>query len=986
MLKKLLADFAAPGVEFRGAPFWSLNGKLDGSRMREEIRTFREMGFGGFFFHSRSGMATPYLSEEWFHYVNVAADEAEKCGLQMWIYDEDRWPSGSAGGIVTQDARYKVRYLVCHTSDVSDGTPVVGRFAASFDGETLTSYRSLGEREAAKANETLLVFCLHPGADDPWFNGSCYIDTLNPLAVNEFVNTTHEAYLKHCGKYFNSVVRGFFSDEPNFNSFPGGRTLPWTENFAETFQKACHYDIRSALPELVFPIKKAVSKARLDFRRHLTDRFDAAFGKTVGDWCQKHDLVFTGHLLGEDTLSKAARNTGSPMRFYREMQMPGIDVLTEHALVFNTVKQCVSVARQLGMPRRLTECYGCTGWDFSFAGYRATVEWQYALGINFRCLHHAHYTLEGLGKRDYPASISGHSPWAKQFRAVEDYFARLGAVLTKGNEVTKLLVIHPAESAFSRIVGTAETLENQKLTDLTNFLLSHQIDFDFGDEEILAQKGESRGNTLRVGNAAYFAVLIPEMATLRATTLEMLQKFVRNGGKVFYCGDAPEYLDGETSSLPQEVYRNFASFDEKALILAVAPDLQLTENGEAVTSCLALQKEGENFSTLYLVNTGCAFPSDPMAAPLVAKRTVGHLKMQVQWRVPENFKLYQLDAETGKIYRKNFTRQRDKITFPCPLGALESALFLATQEEITAALPEKVDISAAFTPLPQTAAAVTLEEENLLVLDRLQCVADGRKIEGETYLQIDAELKKLCGVTGNIQPWCKKQETPKHTFQLEMRYRFSCETLPEKGIFLVLENPELYEIVLNGNAVAPQNCGFWCDRAIVKIALPAEFFRQGKNELHLKRRYDETTPGLESLFLLGNFGVKEDVLTAPVKRLKYGDWTKQQLPYYAGNIVYKIELPEGTKAIRFPAVGGAAVENTETGEIKMLPPFTMETCGTTTLKIRILGSRRNAFGPFYRNDRHQPMRRGAPQDFFALECEEKQLVPGGILLPPEICR
>ncbi len=986
MLKELLADFAAPGVEYRGAPFWSLNGKLEETQMREEIRAFREMGFGGFFFHSRSGMATPYLSGEWFHYVNVAADEAEKCGLQMWIYDEDRWPSGSAGGIVTRDARYKVRFLICHTGEVADDTPVVGRFAASFNGESLTGYRPLKKEEKPDANETQLTFHLHLGADDPWFNGACYLDTLNPLAVNEFVNTTHEAYLKHCGKYFNRVIRGFFSDEPNFNSFPGDRTLPWTENLAETFQKTFHYDIRAALPELVFPTKKPISKARLDFRRHLTARFDAAFGKTIGDWCKKHALVFTGHLLGEDTLSKAARNAGSPMRFYREMQMPGIDLLTEHALVFNTAKQCVSVARQLGMPRRLTECYGCTGWDFSFAGYRALGEWQYALGINFRCLHHAHYTLEGTGKRDYPASISRHSPWAKQFRAVENYFARLGAVLSKGNEVAKLLVVHPIESAFSRIVGTAEVPENQKLTALTNFLLSHQFDFDFGDEEILAQKGKIVPKMLCVGNAAYQVVLVPEMATIRATTLEMLQNFARNGGKVFYCGDAPEYLDGTLSSLPQEIYRGFVPFDETTLSDAVAPDFQLTQKGEAATSCLALQKEGKDFSTLYLVNTGCEFPADPMAAPRVAERTIRCLDLQVQWRVPENFKLYQLDAETGRIYRQNFTRQRDKIAFPCPLGALESALLLATQEEIADALPAKAEVLPAFTPLPQTVAAVTFEEENVLVLDQLQCFADGQEIKGKTYLQIDAELKTLCGVTEDIQPWCKKPGVPKHTFQLEMRYEFFYETLPEKEMFLALENLELYAITLNGNAVAPQICGFWCDRAIVKVALPTGFFREGKNELRLKRRYDETTPGLESLFLLGDFGVKEDALTAPVKYLKYGDWTKQELPHYAGNIVYEIELPEGTKSIRFPAVGGAAVENVETGEIKMLPPFTMETCGATTLKIRILGSRRNAFGPFYRDDHHQPMRRGAPGDFFALEREEKLLVPGGILLPPEICR
>lgn len=31
--------------------------------------------------------------------------------MKAWIYDEDRWPSGAAGGLVTRDDRFKVKEL-----------------------------------------------------------------------------------------------------------------------------------------------------------------------------------------------------------------------------------------------------------------------------------------------------------------------------------------------------------------------------------------------------------------------------------------------------------------------------------------------------------------------------------------------------------------------------------------------------------------------------------------------------------------------------------------------------------------------------------------------------------------------------------------------------------------------------------------------------------------------------------------------------------
>ena len=50
--------FANPPAEYRGAPFWAWNTDLKEDVLLWQIDRLKEMGFGGFFMHTRSGMST----------------------------------------------------------------------------------------------------------------------------------------------------------------------------------------------------------------------------------------------------------------------------------------------------------------------------------------------------------------------------------------------------------------------------------------------------------------------------------------------------------------------------------------------------------------------------------------------------------------------------------------------------------------------------------------------------------------------------------------------------------------------------------------------------------------------------------------------------------------------------------------------------------------------------------------------------------------
>ena len=51
--------FKKPTAEYRAAPFWAWNCDLDEKELLRQIEVFREMGFGGFHMHVRTGMSTP---------------------------------------------------------------------------------------------------------------------------------------------------------------------------------------------------------------------------------------------------------------------------------------------------------------------------------------------------------------------------------------------------------------------------------------------------------------------------------------------------------------------------------------------------------------------------------------------------------------------------------------------------------------------------------------------------------------------------------------------------------------------------------------------------------------------------------------------------------------------------------------------------------------------------------------------------------------
>ncbi len=1034
MLNDLLTLVKTAGSEFRSAPFWSWNAKLEPEELRRQIRVFHEMGMGGFFMHSRVGLNTPYLSKDWFKCIDACVDEAKKLGMQAWLYDEDRWPSGAAGGLVTSNPAYRGRSLRSERAvNAADLKTIAAErlacFVAKFarDGETIISAKRVAELPAkAPAGKELLVFHVHVMEPNSWFNDQTYVDTLNPDAVKQFLKVTHEAYWKKNGADFGGAIPGVFTDEPNYSHAVGStpHAVPWTDRLPELFRKRFGYDLLDHLPELGYDFEGMdFSRARHDFYEEVTTLFVESFGKLIGDWCGEHHLKYTGHVLEEDNLYSQRHSVGDAMRFYEFQQQPGIDLLCETWSPVDTAKQCSSVAHQLDKPVRLCECYGVTGWDFPFAGHKALGDWLAVLGINFRCPHLAWYSMEGEAKRDYPASISFQSPWYPYYPLVENYFAHQAAALRPGREVRDILVVHPIESAWGAkafMNKSGQKPLNAIMIDVRNLLLENHLDFDYGCEDHLARfgsvVGQGRQARLQVGVASYKVVVLPKMTTIRSTTLKLLESFVKAGGQVVYMEAAPKHLDAVESAKPAEAYAAFTMVTAETLAKTVEPlgrRVSIRARGEGeLPTLLYMLKQGEDFETLFVCNTSmppsAGYVND---SPRLRDRTAAYDKTVVTLKSQfANPMVYELDQRTGDWMQLNGKVHANgkTVRITTPFTVLESRLYLITNQKIADAIQENdpMENSVVFnaTLLPPFDKYM-LDEPNAMVLDQAIYEVDG-KGDGQVHyiLKIDDAVRTQMGQRPRggrmVQPWVTSANAkPSGTVPLKLTYSFEVEELPpsDSPFSLAMERPDLYTVTLNDKKIEGKAKEYWVDPAIRILPLEVADLRKGLNLLVLECDYHELQPGLEAIYLLGEFGVKGTrTMTALPDTLQCGNVCDQGLPNYSGNITYygSLHLNKPKKGERiimsFLEWKGVALGvKVNNGKLHLLgwPPYRLDITdevrpGKNNFEFVLLSSRRNVFGPFYGYDKSPVW---CNSDRFKLfQITDRQLVDVGLEIRPFI--
>jgi hypothetical protein len=998
-----LEEFKNPTSEYRATPFWAWNTKLDKDELVRQIDIFKEIGYGGFHMHVRTGMATEYLSDEYMDIVGACIEKARKESMLPWLYDEDRWPSGAAGGIVTRNPAYRIRHLLLTRQPYGKSGAVVatrdsrassnrcenGTLAACFDitldeEGNLASYRSIGEHD--KAGGFKLYAYAETALPNPWYNNQTYVDTLNPAAIREFIKVTYERYGNRFEKDFGSLIHAIFTDEPQFSQKgtlhfaheDRDVTLPWTPDFPDTYKSAYGEDILAGIPELLWDLPGGkVSLFRYHYHDHVAERFASAFADQCGAWCSAHNLMLTGHMMEEPTLESQTHALGEAMRSYRSFGLPGIDMLCD-SREFTTAKQAQSAARQYGYPGVLSELYGVTNWDFDFRGHKLQGDWQAALGVTVRVPHLSWVSMNGEAKRDYPGTFNYQAPWYKEYPYVENHFARINTALTRGRAVSRIGVIHPIESYWLHW-GPRESTEavrsgqDQNFQNLCNWLLRGLVDFDYICESTLpglCKTQDVKAGAFPVGKMSYDTVIVPAMETLRSTTLDRLEAFRKAGGRLIFLGPAPLYTDavpgGRGKKLWEESER--LGFDRLTILRALesSREIRIRDSSGADTKNFIYQlREDGGARWLFISQAGTA------RLPDIPRGDDYRLRIRGEWDLIKydtlNGGISSLKAEVSGGWTSLTVRLWDHDSLLLRLvkpgqAAAELASAAGHIDEFAGGTAPKEGYGGAarFTgPVP-----VTLDEPNVLLLDYAEYALDnGSYRPAEEILRIDNILRKELGWPGRgeafAQPWVEHDASTPHVIKL--RYSFESE-VEISGAELALENAASAKVSLNGQTAGPVQ-GWYVDKCIGKVRLPS--IKKGTNVIELSFPYGKKID-VEAAYLLGDFGVDvrgiNCTLIPPVRSLAFGDITRQGLPFYGGNITYHLEAEAKNgrfiieaSSYRFMTLK-VKVDGGEKGVITYAPYRLLVeglSAGKHKVDITGYGCRINTFGQVHNNMGHE---------------------------------
>jgi hypothetical protein len=961
----LLSRFANPPADDSTAPLWVWNDMLTDDMVVGTMRDLAAQHVRQVFVHPRPGLMTPYLGAEWFRLWKLALAEAERLDMKVWIYDENSYPSGFAGGFVP-DAMPESRGwgLVLKEAAAAPAwaEDTLAVFAAGDAG-----YRDVSA--AARAGSPLpegkyLVASAARAAPGPWYGGKFYVDLLHPGVTEKFLAVTLDAYKREIGGQFGRRVPGSFTDEPELRPAGG---LPWTEGLPELFQQRWGYGLTANLASLAASAGDW-KRVRHNYYQLLLEQFIERWAKPYYDYCERNGLEFTGHYWEHDWPN--CQSVPDNMAMSAWQQRPGIDILMNqyaedvHAQFGNVraVKELASVANQLGRARTLAEGYGAGGWDLRFEDMKRIGDWMYVLGVNTLDQHLSYVSLRGARKRDHPQSFSYHEPWWSAYHASADYFARLTTALSAGQQVNDVLVIEPTTTAWMYNTSGRPGPELEALgkgfQDLLVSLERTQVEYDLGSEDVIARHGSVDGRTLRVGRRAYATVVVaPDTENLNGKTVDLLAAFLAGGGTVVAAGGPPSRVDGAESP--------------RGRALAAAPGWKPTAAAE-VPGTLAARADKRFVITRTTADHGLLFHHrrrvDDGELVFVVNTS---LEARSSGTIDASAGAVEAwDLATGRVrpYAFDATPQGVRVRFDLPEAG---SLLLHFARPVSIRLkPNSTTTFAAstFTVIGADAApAVRRAGPNVLVLDYVDVRAGGQRLEKTYFYQASQFAFQKNGLERN--PWDSavqfRDELITKTFPpasgVEATYRFTIRDRVPASLAIVVERPDLYSIACNGRGVSAAKGQWWLDRSFGRIDL-AGSARVGENEVVLTASPFTMQHEIEPAYLLGAFALEpaaSGFVVVGDRPLPLGEWNALGQPFYSQGVAYAerftIGKPAGTYRVQLTrwhgSVATVTVNGRPAGEI-LSAPWSLDVTGlvrpgANLIEVTVVGTLKNTLGPHH---------------------------------------
>ncbi len=947
-------QFENPDKEFRSAPLWVWNTKVDKQSIKFELTELKEKGFGGVFVHPRPGLITPYLSEQWFDLYKYTVEQGKSIGLDVWIYDENSYPSGFAGGHVPAEMPSSYNQGQMLHMEVSDGFPAGDSAAFLVIQKNKEGKFSLVTSASKNSDSNYYIFSKQNYEQTPWYGGYSYVDLLAKGVTEKFIEVTMRGYEKHLGGELGGTIPGIFTDEPNIES-QGSGNIRWTPDLFDVFQQKWGYSLAENLPSLYLQ-EGDYKRVRHNYYQTLLQLFIDRWSKPWHAYTEQKGLEWTGHYWEHGWPNP--NHGGDNMAMYAWHQRPAIDMLfnqfdesSPNAQFGNirAVKELASVANQTGAKRTLSETYGGGGWELTFKDMKRLGDWQYALGVNTLNQHLSFMTIVGARKYDYPPSFSYHSPWWSYYKNLNDYFGRLSYALSLGKQVNDILVIEPTSTTwmYSKFEGDNTTRDSigRAFQQFVRRLENAQIEYDLGSENIIKDRGGVMRDKFQIGLRGYSSVILPpKMENLDRPTLQLLNKFIDQGGNLVVLSKL-NFVDGTKDSKALERINAKFQSPESFSNEQITSSPLITQTDTNPVSLYHHRRKLDSGELLFLTNTSLEHP--------------------ISLSVPVGFKhVYKMDLFSGKVSQVRGFQDKG---LSLDLNPVESAMYFLTNEHQT--YPPTSELPKAQGDLINTPTSVVYHQPNVLTVDFCDLIIDGQRQAGKYVFEANDTLFKYFGFKdGN--PWntsvqFKDQTIKRDTFaknhDLQIDYHIQVSSdFKGKDLQIAIERDSLWEIYFNDKPINRDPQGWFIDKDIKTYKIPA--VRPGANTLSLRRKGMSIYAEIEPVYVLGDFAAEPTSggwrVARPVAPT-LGSWKENGRPLYGFSAGYRKKLqvqPSKKYLLKLQDWKGTAAVVKVNGQLvgdASYPPFELVLPelkpGENEIEVIVVGALKNTLGPFHNN-------------------------------------
>ena len=607
--KELYNVFKNPDERHRPYVRWWWNGsRVDEREILRELDLMREAGIGGveintIQFPDQTAdtvgcAALTWLSDEWIHMVNVAADGCRERGMTCDIIVGSGWPFGAE--YLTPAEQVQMLYPV--TIDVGEGKFTISRDevlrmadarianprsnpdkelmfirlmpknveeftpGVSYDGQAgngqITVDVPQGEHVLyffVKLSGYSRVILGAPGASGP------VVNHLDGKAVRRYLDKFSDAMHFTRGK-LKGEIRAAFCDSFELEGDN------WTPGMFAEFERRMGYSLDPYLP-YVFqktgamgePVREAygsnfsvkvtrevVERVRHDFWHVQMQLFKENFIDVYNAWCHRNGLKSRIQAYGHQL---------HPIEASMYIDIPECEswihdgigrVMNPNEYLsgrgYSMVNKSVSSGALLA-GRPVVSCEEQTNvgniFQTTLEEVKVTGDRSNLSGVNHSVLHGFNYSprqKDFFGWIQFGTYFNENNTWWPYVRSWTDYKARVSALLQNSVYQADIAILPPLEDLWS-IHGMQRdpypgVTHPAYANDLWEAVMQSGNGCDYVSENIIRQSSVGKG-CIRFGARSYNTLLLMEVESLEPETAERIASFVAAGGRVIAIGKIP---------------------------------------------------------------------------------------------------------------------------------------------------------------------------------------------------------------------------------------------------------------------------------------------------------------------------------------------------------------------------------------------------------------------------------------------------------------